>query len=79
MQKAVILMAIFLAVAVVSLMAIIWSSVNKREDAAVPGDIMATKTAELRSPSNFSQNLNSNSAGLERAPSVILTSTPEER
>ncbi|HJN88303.1 MAG: hypothetical protein QF714_06765 [Dehalococcoidia bacterium] len=77
MQKAAILIVIFMAVGAVGLATIIWTSFNGRENATVSRDILATKTAELRDPSSFSQYPDSSSTELESASSVTPTSTPE--
>ena len=79
MRKAAILIVIFMMVGILGLAVVMWTSFNERDEAAVPGDILATKAAELRSPRNFSRHPESGNADLESAPSVTPTLTPEER
>ena len=79
MRKAAILTAVFAAVGIAIMTATLWSSVNRREEASVPGAIRATKIAELRDPLSFSQYPDPGRSGPESASSPTRPPTLGER
>jgi hypothetical protein len=69
MRKFAFITAVAAAIGVASMVAIVWSSVSHREDAATAVEVMATKIAEHRHPSGLGNEITD---ALDR-------SAPEER
>ena len=79
MRKFAFITAVVAACGVMSMVAILWTSFNNRDEASAPREVLATKIAEHRYPSGFDIDGDRDRSALESASPLTPTLSPAER
>ncbi len=77
MKKFAFITAVAAAFGIASMVAVLWTSMNNREEAAVPGHVLATRIAEWRSSDVSS--IDGDRSAPESALPLTPTATPAKR